>query len=416
MKTRRPLALGMILALSTPSLVSAQLAPPAPVSLATGFAPAVQAKPLSNQVERGLAFLVAHQGADGGWGQGEESSNMGGSMGHLAEASNVADTCIALLSIMRAGSSGKSGRHTASILRGLDFVMGKIERSDADSLTVTDVNGTRVQGKLGPHIDTFLSSMLLAEAKGQMPHADAESRLDRALIKVVHKIERNQRADGTFENQGWAPVLAQAVAGKGMNRAAQKGSKVSEASRKKFEDYAKAQHDGASQSFGGEGSAGVALYAAAASVGTLSESANTRGVEKEAAAEIMKASPAPASAVAARETMEAADKLQLASDAAQSTLVKNLDNAAFVSGFGSNGGEEFLSYMLVSESLITKGGKDWKDWDTSMTNNLNRVQNADGSFSGHHCITGRTFVTGAALLVLTADRAPMPLASKIRRG
>jgi hypothetical protein len=44
-----------------------------------------------------------------------------------------------------------------------------------------------------------------------------------------------------------------------------------------------------------------------------------------------------------------------------------------------------------------------------MTANLNRVQNQDGSWSGSHCITGRTFCTSTALLVLMADRTPVPV-------
>ena len=40
-----------------------------------------------------------------------------------------------------------------------------------------------------------------------------------------------------------------------------------------------------------------------------------------------------------------------------------LKSAAFVSGFGSNGGEEFLSYMNIGESLVVKGGDEWKRWD-----------------------------------------------------
>ena len=43
-----------------------------------------------------------------------------------------------------------------------------------------------------------------------------------------------------------------------------------------------------------------------------------------------------------------------------------------------------------------------------MTENLERVQNADGSWAGNHCITGRTFCTATALLVLMGDRAPRP--------
>jgi hypothetical protein len=51
-----------------------------------------------------------------------------------------------------------------------------------------------------------------------------------------------------------------------------------------------------------------------------------------------------------------------------------------------------------------------------MTENLNRIQDKDGGWSGHHCITGRTFCTATALLVLMADRAPVPLAAKIKEG
>ncbi len=50
-------------------------------------------------------------------------------------------------------------------------------------------------------------------------------------------------------------------------------------------------------------------------------------------------------------------------------------------------------------------GKEWEDWDRSVTENLERIQNKDGSWTGHHCITGRTFCTAAALLVLLADRS-----------
>ena len=39
---------------------------------------------------------------------------------------------------------------------------------------------------------------------------------------------------------------------------------------------------------------------------------------------------------------------------------------------------------------------------------VTKAQNKDGSWAGHHCITGRTFCTATALLTLMADRAPIP--------
>ncbi len=70
--------------------------------------------------------------------------------------------------------------------------------------------------------------------------------------------------------------------------------------------------------------------------------------------------------------------------------------------------------MNLAESLVVKGGDAWKQWDSRMTENLNRVQNQDGSWSGHHCITGRTFCTSTALLVLMADRTPVPAGAKAK--
>ncbi len=96
-------------------------------------------------------------------------------------------------------------------------------------------------------------------------------------------------------------------------------------------------------------------------------------------------------------------------------MIARLDDKQFIAGFGSNGGEEFLSYLNIGESLVVKGDKTWKSWDKSITENLNRVQNSDGSWSGHHCITGRTFCTSAALLVLMVDRSPVPISEKMKR-
>jgi len=64
--------------------------------------------------------------------------------------------------------------------------------------------------------------------------------------------------------------------------------------------------------------------------------------------------------------------------------------------------------------LVAKGGDKWASGDKSIGENLSRIQNKDGGWSGDHCITGPTFCTSAALLTLMADRAPVPLAEKIK--
>ena len=104
--------------------------------------------------------------------------------------------------------------------------------------------------------------------------------------------------------------------------------------------------------------------------------------------------------------LETAEK---ANDEVQAGLAKNVKSEAFVAGFGNNGGEEFLSFMNISETLVLIGGKDWTDWDAKMVKGLEKAQDKDGSWQGQHCITGKTFCTAGALLVLMADRTPFPL-------
>ncbi len=377
------------------------------------WAPAVEPKPLSKTVKRGLGWLEKHQLEDGGWGQGEESRQMGGGQG-MASRSNVADSCIATLALLRAGSTAKSGPHAKAILRAAGYVLGQIEKSDDKSLYVTEVRGTRVQSKIGPYIDTFLSAQLLAELKDHMPDDKANQRLTAGLNKVLAKIEANQRDDGTWDDRGWAPVLSQAVAAKGMARAKQRGVGVKDEVLERTERNAAKSLAGGK--FSGKGSAGVDLYSTAANTGALSDSVNTNEMDEDFVQDLAKNAKDPRVKRQAQAKLQRYRKTKAKKNSAQAALIDKLEDPRFAAGFGSNGGEEFLSYMLVSESLVAKGGKEWKRWDTAMATSLERVQNQDGSWTGHHCITGRTFCTSAALLVLLADRAPVPLASKVRGG
>jgi hypothetical protein len=399
---------------------------------------AVAPKPLSASVKKGLDWLVEHQHSGGGWGEGEESSNMrrgGAEYEALRDTPNVADTCIAALALLRSGSTPREGPYHGAIAKAVRFVRSQVEESDAESLSVTTVKGTRVQQKLGPNIDTFLASMLLAEVKDRMPDEASNKAVELALGKVIHKIDRHQKNDGSFDGAGWAPILAQAMCGKGINRARQAGQNVPETVLAKAENGAKIAFYQASSpamaggtgkstsrdaSVGGRamgmagmmGSAGVELYSRAASVGVLQDSVNTSKV----LAKDLEAKSANSVDKKERETARA--KLAEIAETekvhfeARASVIARLDDKQFVAGFGSNGGEEFLSYMNLAESLVVKGGDEWKRWDSEMTANLNRVQDGDGSWSGHHCITGRTFCTSTALLVLLADRTPIPVGAK----
>jgi hypothetical protein len=123
------------------------------------------------------------------------------------------------------------------------------------------------------------------------------------------------------------------------------------------------------------------------------------------------AAPAEAAGVPLYQSAQALEQLSRT----ESDRVKNakeiraiqgqLADAAFVGGFGSMGGEEFFSYLNISDSMKRVGGDAWSTWHTGITQKILGLQNNDGTWAGHHCITGRVAMTSAAILNLTVDRA-----------
>jgi len=364
-------------------------------------------KPLVEGALKGIDYLVQQQNADGSWSQGEESRYMQSVGQKNGDIHNVADTCMAALALVRAGNLPDKGKYGSNVARAADFVCKSIESSDRDSLFVSEVRGTRVQVKLGQYVDTFLASVFLPEVKGHMKSPDENERVTTALGKVVHKIEKNQGTDGAFANGGWAPIHSQSLALQGLNRAKQVGMPVDALAISRAESYSRQGFDAKNGDFAkAPGSANVPLYSAGAYLGGMQSSMQTYGQVKGALAKIA-ASPTASPTVVA----EASKRLGLYKDeekeqeAAISAITKKVNDKSFVQGFGCNGGEEFLSYYQISQTLVANRSKEWPEWNKNISTNLTHVQNDDGSWMGQHCITSRTFCTAAAVLVLTADRS-----------
>jgi len=433
-----------------------------------GSAPDVKPKPISPGVQKGLDYLIEMQDASGGWGQGggwRQSGTGGGRVegNDAKDRPDLGNTCIATLALIRAGNSPQEGPYAKNVARAVAFICDRVEGADKDSLYVTDVRDTQLQVKIGPYVDTFLAGLVLSELKGKMPADGSDKRLLAALDKTVSKIEKNQKSDGTFAgNNGWASVLSLGLCSKFINRAAQNDVAVSKEVLNRDFSQTVAGLDknsgefksaavlaastptsgvagpgpgaiaasGRTSSAGfaggttiGGGStatfafsdAGVKLYNSAGNASRLNDLGNTSALIENKANGVLASPTASADEKRnAKDDLAKVAEIKDAQQAAVNGIIRQLDDKQFIAGFGNNGGEEFLSYMNISEMLVVKGGDQWHSWDKSITDNLVRVQNKDGSWSGDHCITGRTFCTSAALLTLLADRAPVPLAAKIQ--
>ncbi|HTG16473.1 MAG TPA: hypothetical protein VK747_14590, partial [Blastocatellia bacterium] len=121
-------------------------------------------------VAKGARWLASVQGADGGWGQdGGNASNVRQGVDLESKENDVANTAIAALALLRAGD-----KYKPNVERAVDFILRRVESSPAEGLSITNVSDnkqTQVQRKLGPYIDTFVASMLLAQVDGTFAKA-----------------------------------------------------------------------------------------------------------------------------------------------------------------------------------------------------------------------------------------------------
>jgi hypothetical protein len=387
----KPLAVVVSLAVGTGAAVWAQTQRSTPEpKTASASVPASTAidKSVSTAIDKGARWLASVQGADGGWGQdaGEGSSARPGE--RLESTGNdVANTAVAALALLQAGR-----QYEPQVERALAFVLQRIEASPADGLAITDRQGTQIQRKLGPYIDTFLSSMLLSQIDGRASTPALNARVRKALQKTVAKIEKHQQSDGSWNVAGgWAPVLGTSMASRSLFEAQSKGIAVDATVLRRAETYTVAALSAPPPPVARGAGGGLAV----------------------AESVVVSSTPAPAEAagVPLYQSAQALEQLsRTAADRAKNAkqigaIQRQLTDAAFVRGFGSMGGEEFFSYLNISDSMKRVGGDAWSKWNADITQKIVGLQNSDGAWAGHHCITGRVAMTSAAILNLTVDRA-----------
>lgn len=342
---------------------------------------------VSTAVDRGARWLASVQGADGGWGQDGGAASSARPGERLESSGNdVANTAVAALALLQAGK-----QYEPQVERALAFVLRRIEASPADGLAITDRQGTQIQRKLGPYIDTFLASMLMSKIDGRASTPALNARVRKALQKTVAKIEKHQQADGSWNIAGgWAPVLGTSMASRSLFEAQSRGVAVDAAVMARAENYTVSALTAEPPPVARAAAAGLAAgRPVAASPAAPAEAAGVPLYQSAQALEQL--------------SRTAADRVQNAKQI--SSIQGQLANAAFVGGFGSMGGEELFSYLNISDSMKRGGGDAWLKWHADITQKIRGLQNSDGTWAGHHCITGRVAMTSAAILNLTVDRA-----------
>ncbi len=357
---------------------------------------------LAPVVQKGLEWLARAQHQDGGWGAGSHSAQE--VRDPHAVRTDPATTAFAAQALLRAGA------YPESVARAADYLVRAVESAPESGPLVTDVIDTQPQVKLGPYIDTVLTAQFLARALADLPEgSERRSRVAAALNRCVKKLQDAQLSDGSWGSRtGWAPVLQSSLAASALEMASVAESVAVDAtSLDRARKFQQGQFDSATGAGSGEGAAGVELY-------SIASAKRANAAMSRAASELIEAAKVkgdlPGDAEVSEENLRAAGVPAgvaggLADAFHESDLQSGrLQEEKLLQGFGTNGGEEFLSYMQTSEALVIEGGAAWDEWKASMLARLSNIQSPDGSWTGHHCITSPVFSTSAVLQTLTADR------------
>jgi hypothetical protein len=356
-------------------------------------------------IEKGLTWIVRAQHPSGGWGAGIHSRQ--DVMDPHAVQPDPATTSIVAMALLRTGTTLHSGLYSSQLKRALDYILSEVERADAKSNTITDQQGTQIQIKLGQNIDVIMASQFLSNLLSNDDlDAQLRTRVKKDLNICVSKIQKAQEANGSISGSGWAGVLQSSFATNALESAQAQGASVDNDALNKARDFQKGNYDAKTGDVNTSMGSGVLLYSVTGSARASAKEA--RKVEEEiskAKREGRLSQNAPASA-------ESLEKLGYKKDDAMKySTAYNVYNSAKVQaqrdevmdGFGSNGGEEFLSYLQTGESMIISKDNTWDTWYNNISGRMLKIQNDDGSWSGHHCITSPVFCTATSLLILSVS-------------
>jgi hypothetical protein len=345
--------------------------------------------------QNAVQWLLEAQSPDGGWGSGSHAYQ--DVRDPHAVQTDPATTSFAALALMKAGGQLSANPYRKEILKALDRLLKDIDSRPNDG-RITSLTGTQPQVKLGIHIDASMALQFLTTIREQVKDPVIESKIDKAAKICIDLIQKSQNADGGWAGGGWAPVLQSAMANNALEQA-QDRYDVDEKAIVNSRNYQ-------ANNIGGDGvksedAAGVPLYAAVSA--QRATSTETKEVQAILPSSFLDNESKPKDeatiSLALQDkgiTREKADRMANSYTVNQLST-KTLENEDIWSGFGNNGGEEYLSYMMTSEALAHQDHDKWVQWRQTIEPKFRATQNPNGSWSGQHCITSPVFCTAAVI-------------------
>jgi hypothetical protein len=372
--------------------------------LDSSFILATPAKVLQAE-QRALNWLVAAQSQDGGYGAGAHARQ--DIRDPHAVATDPATTAMVGMAILRMGSTPDSGPHAGQLKKLTDYLLRHVEQAGPQATNITELKGTQIQSKLGANIDVALTTQYMSNLSAKLGQQHPlKGRVLQAMNICTGIIQRGQNTDGSMKGDGWAGVLQSSFAASALESAQAQGAVVDEQALQQARNYNKSNFDADKGSVATERAAGITLYA-------VSGSTRNSAVEaREASEKVERARKEGKLAANAPVTLDNLKEAGMSdTEAERLNTAYQVYNAAkqqaqeerVLTGYGNNGGEEFLSFLQTGESLVIAKDAGWRNWYGATTDRLLAIQNQDGSWHGHHCITSPVFCTATSLLILSIN-------------
>ncbi|HEY4656085.1 MAG TPA: hypothetical protein VIH22_16320 [Cyclobacteriaceae bacterium] len=356
-------------------------------------------------VDRGQEWVARAQQTNGGWGAGSHHRQQ--IMDPHDVPADPATTAMVAMALLRSGNTLTEGAYARNLERGLNYLLMAVETAPDQAQNITTETNTQIQTKLGQNIDVILAAQFLTIMLDHLDHETSlKKRTQAALDICIEKIQGAQNADGSIRGDGWAGVLQSSLANNALEMAEAKGANVDKKALERSREYQKGNYDASTGAVNTDRGAGVLLYAVS---GSTRASAKEARKVKEAMNEARRKGELAPDAAPTPENLEVIGyspsdaKKYATAYAIYESAKEQAQRDDVMDGFGSNGGEEFLSYLQTGESMIINKDQEWKSWYDNISGRILKIQNNDGSWNGHHCITSPVFCTATCLLILSVN-------------
>jgi hypothetical protein len=342
-------------------------------TLALGASLAAQTGPLDTSAavpaafftasESGLQFVLRAQNRDGSWG---DEPGAPGDLGNTAWAA---------MSLLALGHTPTRGQHAFAVRRAVDWLLYHTRGFDVNPPQFR--MGTLLQRKLGNNADLYLTCLGYTQLIGMNVDASDDDRMRAELSGMCRAIASLQKPTGDWETS-YEPMLTTVLAWLALKQSAAVGVAIQNASPQKVIDYLRR----------------ASLEAATGVFKDPHWGNNERFVTQGGGMRVFYGSD-----------LGRSDEMHRARDV---VLRMRFDQDVG----GRQGGEEFLGAVFATQALFLDGGEPFDQWYQKIGKALLACQNKDGSWTGHHCITGRVFCTAASIMVMRMPDRLLPMCER----